>query len=321
MGKRAGEKAARAIRQGVLTCEGGRPVLVSGRERMILPGPFWEGWTAMLAREVVYFPAADLQPPCPVILPAEEQADSDDEVEILFLHRLRGQLASLFGHIAIVVRGRVWNFSAVLAENEVLTVDEFYWRPCLPPFLPEEEGCLTVLEGVDPDSVSVRTEGGQQEETTCPDNRSAKKGGLRVDRYGRRFMRSLDRIKISGLSPAQLSNLEKSLTELMERVYKAAPSSCRGESPYFSAWKMNCAGFVREAFALAGLANFQSHFPRDLFIEIGWHFIRQARQAGSSLRVKYGQRIPQFPVPGIRASSSAVPLLNPASWWRALRMR
>ena len=278
----------------------------------------------MLARQVAWFPAAGVFPPCPVIVPLEEMAGAEGGLQILFMHRLRGQVVSLFGHIAIIVRGRVWNFSAVLAENEMLEADEFYWRPCLPPFVPRGGTDLPAsLHRVHPAGSSWGTASGREDAPDpvqgLVDDRPAQKVGPRADRYGRRFMRSMDVLDISGLEPASIAALEEALAELMGRVREGAPRSRRGESPYFSPWKMNCAGFVREAFALAGLAHFHSHLPRDLFVETGWHFTRQARQPGSAVRVER-RRLPQVPVPGIRPSSSAVPLLNPASWWRVLRM-
>ncbi len=318
------EQPSHNVERGILAREGLYPLLVSDAGRTVLPGPFWDGWTRMLARQVAWFPAAGVFPPCPVIVPLEEMAGAKGGVQILFMHRLRGQVVSLFGHIAIIVRGRVWNFSAVLAENEVLAADEFYWRPCLPPFVPQGGTDLPAsLHRVHPAGSSWGTvrdrEDAPDPAQRLDDERSAQTSGPRADRYGRRFMRSMDVIDISGLEPASIAALEKALTQLMDRVREAAPRSRRGESPYFSPWKMNCAGFVREAFALAGLAHFHSHLPRDLFVEIGWHFTRQARLPESSVRIER-RRMAQVAVSGIRPSSSAVPLLNPASWWRVLRM-
>ncbi|HPH02455.1 MAG TPA: hypothetical protein PK297_05830 [Spirochaetota bacterium] len=311
---------------GVFETRDAHPVVVSDGRECVLPGPIWVGWLGWKGREVCWLPAEKVFPPCPVILPRDQAgfSASDERVSILFMHRLRGQIVSLFGHIAIIVRGRVWNFSAILEENECPRADEFFWRPCLSPFVPEGGTDLPVsLHRAHPIGSLWGIRGGQREAAGSPErfanDTSANKSGPRADRYGRRFMRSMDVLEIAGLGSEAIAALEDALTQLLGRVNEAAPRSRRGESPYFSPWKMNCAGFVREAFRLAGLAHFHSHLPRDLFVEIGWHFTRQARQPDSPIRVER-RRLLQVAAPGIRPSSSAVPLMNPASWWRVLRM-
>ena len=255
---------------------GGAPGLVSGSGRTALDG-LWPGYRVLSGSDVRLRWLREDRAGARIALlaPAADCPPGPDRVEVYFLHRLREQLVSLFGHLAIAVRGRVWNFSAVLEENEAVSWDEYFYRPQTGPFVRHADG----------------------------------HGLARVDRYGRRFMRAADVLSLEGLPAERLADV---LDGLLDEVRAAAEKAQDGSSPAFSSWSRNCAGFIREALNESGVGSFSSHAPRDLFVELAWHF---RKRGGATFR-----RVPQLIVPGILPSSSAVPLLRPANWCHALRL-
>ena len=100
----------------------------------------WEGYIThwlgqnVCAREL---PQLDYKTDQPIIIMwPDESPPSEPVVDFYYNERLVKYPASLFGHNAININGNIYNFSHLMNENEIITPEEFIYRPALGEFAP-----------------------------------------------------------------------------------------------------------------------------------------------------------------------------------------
>ena len=215
-----------------------------------------------------------------LLLSPSEPPPPSPYVLLYYNERLTGYVASTFGHIAINVDGRVFNFSHLLVEDEKMTVEEFMYRPAMGEFSPHP---LT---------------GG----FNANDHRRPY-----YDKFGRRFMRTIHELRIEGLDTGPLMTQLRSELE----VIHATPVDERNPHRYrdFSFLRRSCVTVIRDALRAAGLPKIKGVLPRELFLNVAYHV-----SALDDALVSSARRLRQLKVPA-RAYSAPSPILNPVNRW------
>ncbi|MFC1550096.1 hypothetical protein ACFL46_02250 [Candidatus Neomarinimicrobiota bacterium] len=226
----------------------------------------------------------DHEKPIIIIWPVETNP-TEPFVELYYNERLVKYRASLFGHTAINVNGKIFNFSHLINENEIMSKAEYFYRPALGEFAP-----------------SPRT--GQIEIKT--DGRSY------FDKFGRNFMRTIHVVRIKGIDPTVLLDI------LMEQLNIIHRTSIDPDNPAkysdFNFFSRNCATIIRDSLNRFGYDKIKGIFPRDLFINAA-HFFQ----------FKSGLDVNIFKMPQLLVSeaepSGMTPLLNIKNWHKVMRLK
>ena len=214
----------------------------------------------------------------------DEPAPQEDYIEIYYNERLVKYRTSLLGHNAVNVNGRIFNFSHLMNENEILTPEEYFYRPALGEFAPSP------------------THGGYELRSD---------GRAYLDKFGRRFMRTIHAIRVRDIDAARMSAI---FDGIMDRIHdtprrKDKPEKWRDFHPL----TRNCTTLVRDGLNAYGFASIRGRFPRDLFVSAAYHLSRRR-----DLRVQMWAR-PQLKV--AEAPYSAMSwLLAPGNYWRRSRL-
>jgi hypothetical protein len=283
---------AEEIVKGTLKTEGGRAyILRKNGYRHFDSERIWEGYiTHWLGQRVCarHLPQSDYETGKPiVILWPEEEPPERPHVVLYYNERLKKYPTSLLGHIAINVNGEVFNFSHLTNENEVMTPEEYLYRPALGEFAPHP-----VLGRYHVD-----------------DN-----GRAYFDKFGRLFMRSVHVLEVEGLPADRLSRFYH---HEIERILNT-PCDPRnpGEYPDFKLFTRNCTTIIRDGLRQAGFPMIRGIFPRDLFVSTAHHLLKGERAA--SIKTKLF-KMKQLEVP--EAPESTVPWpVNPINLLRLRRL-
>ena len=263
--------------KGILRQEGGHAFIERADGRRHLAGEtIWRGYLdhfrdcPVLARAL---PQTDYEHGRAIyIVWPDAPAPPEEFVELYYNERLVKYPASILGHNAINVNGRIFNFSHLLNENEVITPEEYFYRPALGEFAPSPD--LGRFE--------IKAD-----------------GRVYLDKFGRRFMRSIHVLRIFGVDVRRLGEI---FGEIMQRVHAAPlredhPEKWRDFHPLLQA------GFTRVA----------GRFPRDLFVNAAYHLSR--RDDVRTEIVTLGQlKVAEAPY------SEQAWMLVPGNYWRQSRL-
>ena len=284
-----------SVYKGVLTVSGKAAFLAGANgARYLEDEKIWNGykrhWTGLpvSARRL---PQKDYETGRPIIMMwPDAPATPEPFVDLYFNERLVKYPASFLGHMAVNVNGGIFNFSHKINENEVLSREEYFYRPALGEFAPHPQTCRDNI--ADPEKPYY-------------------------DKFGRLFMRTVHVLHLTGLDTAALSRFF--LGEL-KNIKDAPPDPARpGEYTAFGAFTRNCATIIRDGFRTLGFNNVRGIFPRDLFVNILYYFSQRVKDP--QIKVSCFT-LPQLVVPEA-AKSSLPPLLNPANIyrWHCLKKR
>jgi len=235
----------------------------------------------VLARRL---PQVDYERGRPIwILWPDEPPLAEDFVELYYNERLVKYPASLLGHNAINVNGRIFNFSHLLNENEVLTHEEYFYRPALGEFAPSPgNGRNEVLDG-----------------------------RRYLDKFGRRFMRTIHAVRVYGIDTQRM---EEVFEGTMRRIHDTPGRHDRQDKwRDFHPLTNNCTTLIRDGLNACGLDDIKGRFPRDLFVSAAYHLPRRP-----DLRVEV-LALDQFKVAEAPYSAHAH-IINPANYWRRGRL-
>jgi hypothetical protein len=229
----------------------------------------WDGYLThwlnqnVCAREL---PQLDYKTKQPIVLIWPDSPLPDEPiVDFYFNERLVKYPASLFGHNAINVNGHIYNFSHLLNENEIMTPEEFFYRPALGEFAPSPvNGKFEILEN----------------------------GQAFYDKFGRNFMRSIHVLRIRGMDIKRLSNI---LDEELETIH-TTPVNPKNPEKYaeFSFFTRSCSTIIRDSLIKYGFKNVDGILPRHLFISAVFNIYKQRDINGIEVEL---YTMPQLKVP------------------------
>lgn len=217
-----------------------------------------------------------------IILWPNEEPSSEPFVEFYYNERLIKYPASLFGHNAININGHIYNFSHLLNENEIMTPEEFFYRPALGEFSPSpNNNKFEILDD----------------------------GRAYYDKFGRNFMRTIHVIKMHGMDTEKL----KSILDHELDVIRATPVDPSEPEKYkdFSFFTRSCSTIIRDGLIKYGLKNIDGIIPRDLFVNILYSLYTDGKDMGLEweLYKKPQLKVPEAPF------SKMTPLLNMKNRW------
>jgi hypothetical protein len=277
------------IYKGILTNIGGRSFLAGDdgarylEDEIIWSGylPHWNGFS-VCARKL---PQRDYETGKPIIiLWPNEPAPSAPFVELYFNERLVKYPTSVLGHLAVNVNGEIFNFSHKINENEAMKPEEYFFRPALGEFAPHP------ASGRDNEDDPARPY---------------------YDKFGRLFMRTIHALKITGPDTPKLSRF---LHGQLEIIYNTPPDPKR-PAYYrdFGIFTRNCATFIRDGFRSLGYKKISGVFPRELFVNVAYFFLKQNSDPSISVSCR---TLRQLSVPEA-APSVLPPLVNPVNRWKS----
>jgi hypothetical protein len=212
------------------------------------------------------------------ILWPEVSVSDESFVELYFNERLVKYPVSFLGHLAVNVNGEIFNFSHLINENEVMRREEYFFRPALGEFAPHP--------------VSGR------DNTDDPQRPY-------YDKFGRLFMRTIHVLRITGLDTQSLSQIFHNEVETIRNT----PTDPKrpGEYTDFNILTRSCSTIIRDGFKKMGFAKIRGIFPRELFVNLSYSFLKQLRQPliKASCRTLRQLNVPEA------AQSAMPPLINP----------
>jgi hypothetical protein len=135
------------------------------------------------------------------------------------------------------------------------------------------------------------------------------------DKFGRLFMRTIHTLRLTGLDTTRFSRIFHDTLE----VIRNTPTDRKrpGEYAEFSIFTNSCSTIIRDGFQRAGFKNIRGIFPRDLFVNAAYYFLKQPTNPlikGSCCTLH------QLHVPEA-AGSAMPPLLNPLNRYRYCRLK
>ncbi|RMF09405.1 MAG: hypothetical protein D6762_03800 [Candidatus Neomarinimicrobiota bacterium] len=270
---------------GRLVTEGQRSYLLDEQgNRHFEDYPIWDGYIRHWAGKRVHgrlLPQKDYteQKEMVILWPAEPRPEPPF-VELYYNERLVKYMASRLGHNAINVDGGIYNFSHKLNENEIMTEEEYFYRPALGEFAPSPRTGMFEVPA---------------------------EGLPYYDKFGRSFMRAIHVLEVKGLDTETL----KQYLNAELQIIHATPPDPRRPAHYadFSIWTRSCSTIIRDCLQRLGYPKIKGIFPRDLFVSAAW-----VLQQDSRLRVRVYLR-PQLLVPEAPPSVPG-PFVNPANLFR-----
>jgi hypothetical protein len=208
----------------------------------------------------------------------------EDYVEIYYNERLVKYRTSLLGHNAVNVNGRIFNFSHLMNENEILTPEEYFYRPALGEFAPSPR------------------HGGYDADLD---------GRAYLDKFGRRFMRSIHVIRMLDIDASRMGAIFEGI---MDAIHGTPRREDRPEKwRDFHPLTRNCTTLVRDGLNAYGFSEIQGRFPRDLFVNAKYR-LRRRTDVRTEFRIR-----PQLKV--VEAPYSAMTwLLAPGNYWRSSKL-
>lgn len=242
----------------------------------------WEN-TKVNARRLTQLDYEDGRPI--IIMWPDEPETKIPFVHIYYNERLVKYFDSTMGHLAININGKIFNFAKKINENEVMTKEEYFYRPALGEFAP-----------------SPNT--GKQEISV--------NGKSYFDKFGRNFMRGVHVIHIEGI---ETDKLYKILKVELDRIHNTTPMPNDPENyPNFHAIKRSCTSIVRDGLREYGFKKIKGVVPRDFFVNAAYNLKKE-----KNLSVKI-YKIPQLIVPESPPSKVTF-LLNIKNWFRVKTLK
>jgi len=264
--------------KGQLLKEDGQTFIKSDNKRYFEGRLIWDGylnhWLGqnVCARELTQI---DYKTKQPIVLIWPETPPSEEPiVDFYFNERLVKYPASLFGHNAINVNGHIYNFSHLLNENEIMTPEEFFYRPALGEFAPSPvNGKFEILEN----------------------------GQVFYDKFGRNFMRSIHVLRIRGMDIKRLSNI---LDEELDIIHNT-PINTKKPEKYadFSFFTRSCSTIIRDSLIKYGFYNIDGILPRHLFISTAFNIYKQKQNMNIELEL--------YTMPQLKVSEAPLSVMTP----------
>jgi len=258
-------------------------------EKIFENDKIWDGYikhwknTPVNARRLAQLDYDDAKPI--IIMWPDEPEPTTPVVHIYYNERLVKYFDSTMGHLAINVNGKIFNFAKKINENEILTKEEYFYRPALGEFGP-----------------SPNT--GKQEISV--------KGKSYFDKFGRNFMRGVHVLHIEGINTAKLYGI---LIKELDIIHNTPPTPEEPENyPDFHVIKRSCTSIVRNGLREYGFINVKGVVPRDFFVNAAYTLKKE-----KALKVRIYQ-MPQLVVPDCPKSKPTV-LFNWKNWFRVKTIR
>jgi hypothetical protein len=273
-----------AIRTGILTREHGKTFIADSTGTSRFEGEkIWDGYlthwlglkvNARLLAQRDYETGRNI-----AILWPWKEPPARDYVEIYYNERLVKYPFSLFGHLAINIDGAIYNYSHLMNENEIISEEEYFYRPALGEFAPHPATSVFNVQD---------------------------KSRPYYDRFGRNFMRTIHVLRIEGLDNELLkSYCDRMLQEILDTPDPQRPEKYRD----FNIVTRSCVTIIRDGFHHAGYTDVSGRFPRDFFINAAYNFIKLNGRGG----IRAGlYRMPQLKVPEAPYSALTI-MMNPFS--------
>jgi hypothetical protein len=275
--------------EGILKKENGLSFIDENGIRHFENRIIWDGYLnhwenrSVFARELNQ---RDYKKKEPIIIVWPDDPDPDESfVDLYYNERLVKYFTSTLGHTAINVNGSIFNFSHLINENEIMSREEYFYRPALGEFAPSpNNGRFEILED----------------------------GRAYYDKFGRNFMRTIHQIRIFGLDADHFTSYLNSRLELILNtpLKDDNPEKYRDFSIIFN----NCATIIRDAFHDCGFKKIRGRFPRDLFVSAAYSLFRT-----DTLEVSY-TILRQLVVPEA-PKSQVSPLINAWNYFRLKELR
>jgi len=242
----------------------------------------WEN-TSVNARRLIQLDYEDGKPI--IIMWPNEPKSKEPFVHIYYNERLVKYFDSTMGHLAININGKIFNFAKKINENEVITKEEYFYRPALGEFAP-----------------SPNT--GKQEILIS--------GKSYFDKFGRNFMRGIHVIHIEGI---KTDKLYKILKEELDIIHNTPPKPDDLENyPDFHAIKRSCTSIVRDGLRKYGFIKVKGVLPRDFFVNAAYILKKE-----KILKIKI-YKMPQLIVPECPPSKTTL-LFNIKNWFRVKTLK
>ncbi|MDP7037212.1 MAG: hypothetical protein QF453_04700 [Candidatus Marinimicrobia bacterium] len=217
--------------------------------------------------------------PIYIIWPTVEKKDTPF-FELYYNERLVKYWASTFGHNAINISGDIFNFSHYMIENEIMTPEEYFYRPALGEFAPSPTTGKFALN---------------------------ENGRNYYDKFGRNFMRTIHVLRVEGIDDKLLSKIYR---EELEEIKNSEPHP-RNSKLYkdFSFFNRSCTTIIRDGLRKYGLKKVRGIFPRDFFVHTAW-ICSKIKELKTSFFT-----LPQLLVKEAPPSVSS-PIMNPCNYFR-----
>ena len=181
-----------------------------------------------------------------LIMWPDEPRPKQPFVRIYYNERLVKYWQSTFGHLAIDINGDIFNFAEKYNEIEIITKEEYFYRPAIGEFAP-----------------SPTT--GRQE--------IFQEGKSYLDKFGRNFMRGIHVCHIEGIDTNKLHDI---LSEKMETIHNTPPNPKDPENwPDFHFIKRSCTTIVRDGLRACGYKNIKGVIPRDFFVNAAYNLKKE----------------------------------------------
>ncbi len=268
---------------GILTVEGNRSFLLNKKGVPLLEKELiWEGYIKHWSGKKINarkLPLKDYKKNEAIIICwPEKKYPNEPFIELYYNERLIKYPTSRLGHIAININNNIFNFSHLINENEIISSEEYFYRPALGEFAPHPETGIFNIDDKDRPY---------------------------FDKFGRNFMRTIHVLRIEGIDTEKLLNFYKNELEVIYNTPRdpESPEDYRD----FNIFKRSCTTIIRDGFKECGFKKIKGTFPRDLFINAAYHFARTYKK--DSIKVKL-YKMDQLKVPEA-PFSKITPLLNP----------
>jgi len=252
---------------GVLTSENGKSFIEQkDRKRIFEKERIWDGYITHWQNKEVHarnLKQRDYENDEPIIImwPVEPKPPIPF-VRIYYNERLVKYWTSTLGHLAIDVNGKIFNFAEKYNEIEIITKEEYFYRPALGEFAPSPNN-------------------GKQE--FFPDGKSYQ------DKFGRNFMRGIHVCHIEGIITDKLFDI---LFKKMEEIQNTPPDPKDPDNwPDFHFIKRSCTSIVRDGLREYGYPQIKGVIPRDFFVNAACNL-----QKKENLKVRL-YKMPQLKVP------------------------
>ncbi|MFC1536044.1 hypothetical protein ACFL4H_01600 [Candidatus Neomarinimicrobiota bacterium] len=252
-------------------------------EKIFKNEKIWDGYvkhwknTAVIARRLTQIDYEDDSPI--IIMWPDEPIPDKPFVQIYYNERLVKYFDSTLGHLAINVNGKIFNFAKKINENEILTKEEYFYRPALGEFAP-----------------SPNT--GKQEISV--------NGKSYFDKFGRNFMRGIHVLHIEGIDTDKLYKIFK---EELDIIHNTPPKPEDLENyPDFHVFKRSCTSIVRNGLRKYGFKKVKGVVPRDFFVNAAYSLKKD-----KNLKVNI-YKMPQLIVPECPPSKPTF-LFNWKNWF------
>ncbi len=278
---------------GKLIVEGSESYLLDkeGREHF-RENLIWDGYTGHWEGEKLnarYLPQRDYRSGDQIIIMwPVDSGEGKGAVELYYNERLVKYPVSVLGHIALNIDGSLFNFSHLINENEIVTPEEYFFRPALGEFAPHPE--TGSYNDTDPQRPYL-------------------------DKFGRQFMRTIHVLRIRGLDNERLIKYCRNQLEIIHNTPRDPDKPDKYAD--FNIFRRSCSTIIRDCFREYGFTPISGVFPRDLFVNMAYFFFRKEKT--KKLGISYYQR-KQLKVPEA-ACSKITPLINPLNRIRGFLIR